>query len=234
MCGLAKDRWQTGEQGSNQGKSEWRPRCGDLEKAERRAHRGGSEQDLLRGENCSLNKCLSWEKRRIRVLGSNLDYPFSICLWLASVSCEVGQGTEQGAWTFGEHTSEQSPQTPSTSKLSQLNVLKTIAHKSGQERHPAFLSILPFSSRALDPQQALGEQSQGRAGPCSAGGHRSPAGWAEDPRRSLPQGKWTRISCCVLAARAQAVSPGYVNSSANEFMKMLASYRRSAAASKWW
>lgn len=192
MCGLAKDSWQTGEQESNQGKSELRPQCRDLEKAERRGHGGGAEQDLLRGEKCSLNKCLSREKCKIRVLGSNLDYLVSICLWLASVSCKVGQGTEQGTWTFGQHTSESSHSSPS--KLSQLNVLKTIAHKSWQEHHPAFLSISPSPAEPSAPGMLSGNSPR--------------AGWAEEPLCSLPQERWTRISCCLLAARAQAVLQG--------------------------
>lgn len=191
MCGLAKDSWQTGEQGSNQGKSEWRPQCRDLEKAERRGHGGGAEQDLLRGENCSLNKCLSQEKRKIRVLGSNLDYLVSVCLWLASVSCKVGQGTEQGAWTFGQHTSESSHSSPS--KLSQLNVLKTIAHKSWQEHHPAFLSISPFLQQSCRPPAGsrgavpgLGGQRSPSAASCRGGERASAAACWLPARRLFP------------------------------------------------
>ena len=47
--------------------------------------------------------------------------------------------------------------------------------------------------------------------------------------------KLPRASQLVVAARRQAVSPESVNSSINEFMKILAPVtRKTAAASKWW
>lgn len=102
----------------------------------------------------------------------------------------------------------QSPHTPSPNKLLQLNILKTIAHKSWQEHHPAFLSISPFSSRAVGPQQALGEQSQGWVG---RGAPLQPPAGEVNAHQLLPAG-CPRAGC----------SPGFVNSFANEFMKILA------------